>query len=273
MALLSGGGVATAMAGLAVVLVAMTLLWLVSVRLRDASIIDAFWGPGFALVTLAYLVADGRFHPRGILALSLVSLWAARLGHHLFRRNRAKGEDPRYQAWRAEHGERFVWVSLFTVFWLQAVLLWIVSAPQLGSVISATSLGLVDGIGTLVFLAGFVMEALADRQLTRFRADPVNVGRVLDSGLWRYSRHPNYFGNAVLWWGLYLVAVGGGAAWSAFGPLLMTYLLLKVSGVSLLERTLRTSKPGYQAYIDRTSAFVPWPPRSGPAPSNREDTT
>jgi len=270
--LLNGQGPAVGLAGLAVVLLAMTLLWLVSLRLRDASIVDAFWGPGFALVTVTYYVADGRFTPRGTLALILVTIWATRLGYHLLRRNRATGEDPRYQAWRAEHGDRFPWVSLFTVFWLQAVLLWIISAPQLGSVISDAPLGILDGVGSVVFLTGFTLETLADRQLSRFRADPANSGRVLDSGLWRYSRHPNYFGNSVLWWGLYIVAIGGGAAWSFFGPVLMTYLLLKVSGVALLERTLRTSKPGYQEYIDRTSAFVPWPPKTQRAPKDSGET-
>ncbi len=247
--------------GLATVVVAMTLLWLVSLRLRDASIVDPFWAPGFALVTVAYLWADGRYASRGLLALLLVSLWAARLGWHLLRRNRRSGEDPRYRAMRDRHGERFGRVSLVTVFWLQAVLLWIISAPLAGSVVSVAPLGALDLVGALVFLVGFSIEAMADLQLERFKADPESAGRVLDTGLWRYSRHPNYFGNAVLWWGLYLVAVGGGAAWSVFGPVLMTWLLLRVSGVTLLEKGLVTSRPGYADYVERTSAFVPWPPR------------
>lgn len=247
--------------GLATILLAMTLLWLLSLRLNDASIVDPFWGPGFALVTVAYVWADGRFGPRGLLALGLVSAWAVRLGFHLLKRNRKSGEDPRYRAMRDRHGARFPWVSLFTVFWLQAVLLWIVSAPLAGSVLSAGPLGALDFLGTAVFLVGFALEAVADLQLDRFRADPASAGRVLDTGLWRYSRHPNYFGNALLWWGLYIIAAGGGAYWTVFGPLLMTYLLLRVSGVTLLERSLRTSRPGYAEYADRTSAFVPWPPK------------
>lgn len=250
-----------ASAGFAVVLFAMTLLWLLSLRLQDSSIVDPFWGPGFALVTATYVVVDGRFGARGLLALVLVSAWAARLGYHLWMRNRRTGEDPRYRAMRDRHGARFGWVSLFTVFWLQAVLLWIISAPLAGSVLSVAPLGILDLAGTLTFLIGFMLEAVADRQLDRFRADSTNKGRVLDTGLWRYSRHPNYFGNAVLWWGLYLVAMGGGAYWTIFGPALMTYLLLRVSGVTLLERSLRTSRPGYAEYIERTSAFVPWPPK------------
>jgi steroid 5-alpha reductase family enzyme len=250
-----------ALVGLGTVLLAMTLLWLVSLRLRDASIVDPFWAPGFSLVTVAYLLADDRFAPRGLLALVLVSLWAARLGIYLLRRNLRSGEDPRYRAMRDRHGHRFGRVSLFTVFWLQAVLLWIISAPLLGSVVSDAPLGAWDALGTALFLVGFLFEALADLQLNRFKADPANAGRVLDTGLWRYSRHPNYFGNAALWWGLYLVAVGGGAWWAAFGPLLMTFLLLRVSGVTLLEKGLVRSRSGYREYVERTSAFVPWPPR------------
>lgn len=247
--------------GLATILFAMTLLWLLSLRLEDASIVDPFWGPGFALVTVTYVLLDGRFGLRGLLALVLISAWAARLGFHLVKRNRRSGEDPRYRAMRNRHGARFRWVSLFTVFWLQAALLWVISAPLVGAVRSIAPLGAWDFVGTLVFVVGFALEAIADRQLDRFRADPASTGRVLGSGLWRYSRHPNYFGNAVLWWGLYILAVGGGAYWSFFGPALMTYLLLRVSGVTLLEEGLLTSRPGYAEYVERTSAFVPWPPK------------
>jgi steroid 5-alpha reductase family enzyme len=251
----------TAAAGLAVVMVALTVLWLLSLRLRDASIVDPFWGPGFLLVGLTYLLADGRIGPRGVLATLLIAAWAVRLGVHLLRRNRATGEDRRYGAMRERHGKRFRWVSLFTVFWLQGVILWIVSMPLLGSVASGSPLGALDVVGALIALSGLTIEAVADRQLRTFRAEPSNSGRVLDTGLWRYSRHPNYFGNAVLWWGIYLIALAGGAWWSAFAPALMTFLLLRVSGVTLLERGLRASRPGYSSYVARTSAFVPWPPK------------
>jgi steroid 5-alpha reductase family enzyme len=164
----------------------------------------------------------------------------------------------------ASIADRFAQVSLFTVFWLQAGILWIVSLPVLGAVAGSAALGPWDLAGALIFLTGFVTEGVADAQLRRFRADPANRGRTLDTGLWRYSRHPNYFGDAVLWWGLWLIAVGGGAWWSAAGPLLMTFLLVKVSGVALLERSLLGSRPGYDDYVKRTSAFVPWPPRKEP---------
>lgn len=216
------------------------------------------------MVTLAYLAASPQVTPRGVLAAGLVALWAARLGLHLLARNRAHGEDARYAAMRARHGDRFGVVSLFTVFWLQAGILWVVSLPLLGAVVGRAPLGAWDLAGSLLFLAGFVMEAVADAQLRRFRGEPSNRGRVLDSGLWRYSRHPNYFGDAVLWWGLWLVAVGGGAWWSVVGPVLMIFLLVKVSGVALLERSLMESRPGYADYARRTSAFVPWPRRNDP---------
>lgn len=250
-----------ALTGLAVVALAMTLLWLLSLPLKDASIVDPFWAPGFLLVTAVYAWGAGATTARAWLVLALVALWAVRLGSHLLRRNLRSGEDPRYASMRKEHGDRFWWVSLFIVFWLQAVLLWIISAPLLVAVTSPEPLGPWAVTGTLVFLLGWGMEALADRQLRAFKADPANRGKVLDRGLWRYSRHPNYFGNAVLWWGLWLVAVGAGGAWTVFGPVIMTFLLLKVSGVALLEKDISERRPGYQEYVRRTSAFVPLPPR------------
>jgi len=146
------------------------------------------------------------------------------------------------------------------VFWLQAVLLWLVSMPLLAAVVSTRPLGPWDWLGGIVALVGLTLEAVADAQLSRFKKDPASKGRVLDTGLWRFSRHPNYFGDAVFWWGLGLVALGGGAWWSLVGPVVMTVLLLKVSGVTLLEEGLRRSRPGYEEYVRRTSAFVPWFP-------------
>jgi steroid 5-alpha reductase family enzyme len=252
---------AVSLTGLVTVMAAMSLLWLISLRLRDASIVDPFWPWGFVLVGAAYAVARGGPGSKAILLLALLIAWALRLGLHLLRRNRAHGEDPRYAAMRRRHGPAFGRLSLFTVFWLQGVILWLVSAPVLGVVLGAEGWGWWDAAGFLMALAGAAVEAVADGQLRRFRRDPDNQGRVLDTGLWRYSRHPNYFGDAVLWWGIYLVAVGAGAAWTIFGPLLMTVLLLRISGVSLLERGLRQTRPGYEDYVRRTPAFVPWPPR------------
>ncbi|MDX1493779.1 MAG: DUF1295 domain-containing protein [Longimicrobiales bacterium] len=249
-----------ALPGLAVALVAFTLLWGLSVKLRDASIVDPFWGPGFLLVAVTYFLVDGSDGTRGRIVVLLVSFWAVRLGYHLLVRNRKEGEDKRYRQMREARGDAFWWQSLFTIFWLQAVLLWIISAPLLGSIVSDAPLNLWDVAGALFFAVGLSFEAVADSQLARFKAHPANEGKVLDTGLWRYSRHPNYFGEAVLWWGFYLFAVGGGAYWTVVGPILITFLLLKVSGVTMLEENLKSSKPGYEEYVRKTNAFVPWPP-------------
>ena len=251
-----------AASGLCVVLGSMTLLWLVSLRLKDASIVDPFWGPGFAIAAMTYYLVDGRYPNRGTLVLCLVTLWAARLGYHLYVRNRREGEDPRYAAMRTAGGRLFPLISLFTIFWFQAFLLWVISSPILGSIASQAPLGFFDVFGTIVFLGGLIIESVADNQLALFRVAPANKGHVLDTGLWHYSRHPNYFGEAVLWWGLYLIAVGAEAYWTIVGPALITFLLLRFSGVPMLEDGLRASRPGYSEYIKRTSSFVPWPPKN-----------
>ena len=286
---------------LAALAVGAVALWLVSLARRDASVADPAWAPAFLLVgVVSALAADAARDrtataieaaaraasggdpgvplagasgvyaeaaadpgPRGALVLACVAVWAARLGRHLLRRNLAHGEDPRYVAMRAAHGPRFPWVSLFTVFLLQAGLAWAVSLPVQAAVASRGSLGPLDYVAAALFAAGFLCEAVADVQLARFRADPASRGAVLDTGLWRYSRHPNYFGNAVLWWGLGLFAVAAGAWPALVGPAIMTVLLLKVSGVALLEKDIGARRPDYAAHIRRTSAFVPWFPRRG----------
>ena len=251
-----------AASGFFVVLGSMTLLWLISLRLKDASIVDPFWGPGFAIASITYYLVDGRYPDRGTLVLGLVTLWAARLGYHLYVRNRREGEDPRYAAMRKARGKQFPLISLFTIFWFQAFLLWVISLPILGSIASQEPLGFFDILGMVVFLIGLTIESIADNQLALFRAVPANKGHVLDTGLWRYSRHPNYFGEAVLWWGLYLIAVSAAAYWAIVGPILITFLLLRFSGVPMLEEGLSASRPGYSEYIKRTSSFLPWPPKS-----------
>ena len=251
-----------AASGFFVVLGSMTLLWLISLRLKDASIVDPFWGPGFAIASITYYLVDGRYPDRGTLVLGLVTLWAARLGYHLYVRNRREGEDPRYAAMRKARGKQFPLISLFTIFWFQAFLLWVISLPILGSIASQAPLGFFDILGMVVFLIGLTIESIADNQLALFRAVPAYKSHVLDTGLWRYSRHPNYFGEAVLWWGLYLIAVSAAAYWAIVGPILITFLLLRFSGVPMLEEGLSVSRPGYSEYIKRTSSFLPWPPKS-----------
>jgi steroid 5-alpha reductase family enzyme len=247
----------------------MSVIWLISVRLRNASIVDIFWGAGFVAGAWIYLgLADART-ARGWLVVGLVTLWGLRLSIHLLVRNLGKGEDYRYRAMRQRHGRRFWWVSFVTVYLLQGVIMWIVGLPLFVATRSATpnslnsnSLTQVDFLGAAIFFAGLLFETLGDWQLTRFKADPANRGRLLTSGLWRYTRHPNYFGDALVWWGLALIALATpGTAWVLISPVLMTFLLMKVSGVSLLEQRMRESKPEFAEYMDRTSSFVPWFPR------------
>jgi len=242
---------------------AMLVLWLLSLRLRDVSIVDPWWGPGFVLLAALAAGLTDSTSPRRFLLAAMTALWGLRLGWHLLRRKVGHPEDFRYAAMRAHHGERFGIVSLFTVFLLQGALMWFISLPvQLGIVATEPAdLGPLDALGVLVWLVGLAFETTGDRQLARFKADPANRGRILDTGLWRYTRHPNYFGDAVVWWGLWLVAASTPAARPAIlAPLLMTFLLVRVSGVALLEQTLR-QRPGYEEYVRRTSAFLPRPPR------------
>jgi steroid 5-alpha reductase family enzyme len=246
---------------LAVVTTAAILVWLLSLALRDASIADLFWGPGIGLIGWSNAALTGNWSWRPVLVNVLVTIWALRLALHLFARHR--GEDSRYRALRDTWGPRFPLASLWVVFLLQAVLAWIVSWPvQAVHVGPGSAFGPVDALGVSLWLAGLVMESVADAQLARFRRDPRNANGVMDKGLWRYSRHPNYFGDCVAWWGIGVIALGQGTWWTLAGPVVMTVLLVRVSGVALLESTIATRRPAYREYIRTTSAFVPWPPRT-----------
>ncbi|TFH28636.1 MAG: DUF1295 domain-containing protein [Myxococcales bacterium] len=248
----------------ALVLGLMTLLWLISVYLRDVSIVDPWWSMSFLLVQ-AHTVARTGLTPAKTLLLCLVAVWALRLWLHLLWRDRGKPEDPRYASFRQRYGpDRYWWVSFFQVFVLQGVLVVFISSPlQLAAVAGAPDpVTATDLAGLLIFAFGFLFEAVADWQLQSFRRDPGNRGKVLDSGLWRWSRHPNYFGEAVLWWGFWLFAADQPLGWATvLAPTLMTFLLLRVSGVTMLDTHLTRSKPGYREYLRRTSAFVPRRPR------------
>jgi steroid 5-alpha reductase family enzyme len=242
----------------------MMALWLVSVTLQDASIVDIFWGPGFGVAALTYFTLSEGWEGRKLLMLALTLIWGLRLGLHLYRRNHGKGEDYRYRQFRQHYGpQRYWWVSFFQVFLLQGALMWVISAPLLAAQFSRApnTLTLLDALGTLVWLIGFGFETIGDWQLAQFKANPANRGRVLNTGLWRYTRHPNYFGDACVWWGLWLIACSVPWGWlTAFAPALMTFLLVRVSGVALLEKNLG-QRPGYREYVESTSAFVPWPPK------------
>lgn len=261
--------------GSAVAIVSLMLAtWGVSLAVRDASIVDIAWGAGFVLVAWVARWLGGSDAPHAWLLPVLATVWGARLALHLARRNLGKGEDFRYVRMREKHGDRFALVSLGTVFGVQGALMWVVSLPlQLGQRPSDRGVGVLAALGVVAWAVGLWFEAVGDWQLARFRRDPANAGRVLDTGLWAWTRHPNYFGDACVWWGLALVAADAGGAWlGLLGALVMNVLLVRVSGAALLERSLRRSKPGWADYAARTSGFIPRPPRrSAPARSARSD--
>jgi steroid 5-alpha reductase family enzyme len=236
--------------------------WLLSLPLRNVSLVDSLWSLKFLLCALLYVAAQPAAGARARLMLLLVALWALRLAVHITWRNRGHGEDRRYQAIRRNNQPGFAWKSLYIVFGLQAVLAWVISLPLLAAATAAAPLGLLDAAGTALWVLGMVFEAGGDWQLARFKADPGNAGRVMDRGLWRFTRHPNYFGDFCIWWGFFALALAGGGWWSLPGPLLMSVLLLKVSGVTLLEQDIGTRRPAYAEYIRRTAAFFPRPPRA-----------
>ena len=241
-------------------------LWAVSVFLKDASIIDIFWGPGFGLIALVTFLSSDAKGPLTLLLMGLTLLWSIRLGFYLCTRWLAhdRREDARYASMRRRAGEGFALRSLITVFAFQGVLMWIISLPlQFGiSLGGDTQLGFLTWVGCLLFACGFLLEALADTQLSHFKNNPENRGKILQSGVWAWSRHPNYFGNACLWWGLYIIAAQAPyTLWTIISPALMTFLLLRVSGVALLERRLLRSKPHYLEYQKKVSGFVPLPPK------------
>lgn len=247
-----------------VILGLMTAIWILSLFLRNSSIVDIFWGMGFVVAGWVFfaLTPDG-FPARKWLISILVTIWGLRLSLYILWRNWGKGEDFRYREWREEAGKKWWWWSFFKVFLLQGVLMWIISAPLLGAQISPTParLTILDFIAILVWGVGFFFEAVGDWQLARFKADPANKGKLLTTGVWRYTRHPNYFGDAAQWWGYYLIAAASGGFWTVFSPVIMTFLLVRVSGVALLEKSLKEAKPGYKEYVEATSAFIPWFPR------------
>ena len=233
--------------------------WLASLKLKDASIVDRLWGLNFVLLALIYLLCTNTLVARHYLILALVTVWGIRLFHHIHTRNRGYAEDYRYQKMRRQHGKHFWWYSFFSVFFLQGTLSWLISAPIFWIFAHTnTSLSYIDSLAFLVWCLGFYFEAVGDLQLKKFKADPKNKGQLLTQGLWSLCRHPNYFGDALQWWALFLFALGVPGGWqSCFGPLIMSIFLRYISGVTLLEKNLRHSKPDYAAYIANTPAFIP----------------
>lgn len=238
----------------------MTAVWLASLRLRDASIVDRVWGLGFLLLVLQSVLQTESVTTRGWLVAAFVALWGLRLSLYIHLRNRGKAEDPRYQDMRRRHGQAFWWKSFFIVFLLQGVLMWLISAPLVAVQRFSQSEfpTWLDGLGISVWLVGFVFESVGDYQLSRFKENPANRGKVCRVGLWDYTRHPNYFGEILVWWGFWILCLNVSYGWcTVFSPALVTWLLLKVSGVTLLEGHLKSTKPGYQAYLDEVPALIP----------------
>lgn len=247
-----------------IILVLVTLLWIWSVIIKNVSIVDIFWGLGFVVVNALYVFMTGDLNTRKIVILTLVSIWGLRLTIYLAMRNIGKGEDFRYQEFRRQYGpKRYWWFSFFQVFLLQGALIMIVSLPLLGVSSSSSSgeLGVLDYIGILVWLIGFTFEAGGDFQLARFKRNIENKGKVLDTGFWRYTRHPNYFGDSAVWWAYAIFSIAAGGYWHIVGSIVMTLLIIKISGVTLLEKTLKDTKPQYRDYIQKTNSFFPWFPK------------
>jgi len=249
---------------LIVIMVMMTTLWIFSIILRNVSIVDLFWGFGFVLSAGFYFLNTEGSLTRKIILMSLVTIWGLRLSGYLVWRNNGKGEDFRYREFRKKYGEdRYWWISFFQTFLLQGVLMWLISAPLLGAQFygQTKALNIFDLIGIIFWIIGILFEAGGDFQLSAFKAKPENRGKILDKGFWRYTRHPNYFGDSAVWWGYGFICLAAGSYLPVLGTLAMTLLIIKVSGVVLLEKSLKEHKPQYQEYIRRTSAFIPWFPR------------
>lgn len=250
--------------GIGLLMAMLTGLWLVSLVIKDASIIDIFWGFGFVIIAWFYTFQNDLdiIGLREKILLGMITIWGLRLTIYLAMRNLGKGEDYRYAQWRKDNGKKWWWLSFIRVFALQGFLLWIISATYLPSFSINAEMGILEYVGVLLWSVGLFFEAVGDYQLSQFKKDPTNKGKVLNTGVWRYTRHPNYFGDATIWWGFFLFALAHPQGWMfVFCPIVMTFFLLKVSGVAMLEVKLKKSKPQYAEYIRTTSSFIPMPPK------------
>jgi steroid 5-alpha reductase family enzyme len=253
-----------ALGGLALIAALALLTWIASLVQRDVSLVDRMWSLMIAGPAVVYALQTSWTSPRAIATLALVVAWGARLAAYITWRNWGHGEDRRYQEIRARNQPRFAFKSLYLIFTLQMLLAWIVSAAPLAALVGEHAFGALDVVGIAVALVGFLFEAIGDAQMAAFKADPSHKGQVMDRGLWRFTRHPNYFGETCFWWGLWFIALAAGGAaatWTVLSPLLMTWLLLKVSGVALLEKDIAGRRPAYRDYVARTNAFIPGPRR------------
>jgi steroid 5-alpha reductase family enzyme len=238
--------------------------WLLSLAYKNVTLVDSLWGLGFVLIAwISFGLTEG-YSGRKVLLVVLTSVWGLRLSGHLSWRNWGKGEDPRYGGWRRASGNRFWIISLFKIFLLQALFLWVIAlAIQYGQVSARPAyFTRLDFLGFIIWLIGLIFESVSDWQLARFKADPANKGQVMDQGLWAYSRHPNYFGECLIWWGIFLIALSTpNSWWTIISPLIITAVLLKMTGIPLMEKAIVDTRPGYRDYIRRTPAFFPWFPK------------
>ena len=257
---MTGSTLSPWLATLPALLVLGVAAWAIATARRNAGLVDIFWSLFLLLAaTVAFLQSPAAL--RGWLTMALASAWALRLAGYLAMRNWNAPEDRRYQAIRARNEPGFAWKSLYLVFGLQAVLAWLVSAPLVAAISQPGAVGILGWVGAGLAAFGIAYETAADWQLARFKSRAGSAGRVLDTGLWRYSRHPNYFGEFCVWWGFFLLAADGGGWWTVFSPLLMSLLLLRISGVTLLERDIGERRPAYRDYVRRTRTFFPGPPK------------
>ena len=254
----------TYLLALALILGIGVVAWAVSVAIRNVAFVDSLWSLFFLVAALVFATAAWPLSARGLLVTVLVAIWALRLSTYITARNWGEPEDYRYQKIRANNEPGFAFKSLYIVFGLQGVLAWFVAMPLVPAIMNPGEIGVLEMVAAALWLTGFVFEAGGDYQLAKFKREPSNRGRVLNTGLWRFTRHPNYFGDFCVWWAFYLFAVAAGGWWTVLSPILMSLLLLKVSGVALLEKTISKRRPEYADYIRRTNAFFPGVPK-GPA--------
>lgn len=255
---------ATFLHGLGFIIGTLTGLWLVSLLLKDSSIIDIFWGFGFVLLSnfYAWLFDWSALTTRNTVFLALVAIWGLRLTIYLGMRNIGKGEDYRYQEWRAQYGKNYWWVSYLRVYVLQGWMLWLIAGVFVPVLLSGATMGIAEYIGIALWAIGLTFESIGDAQMMRFKSNPANKGKVMNTGLWKYTRHPNYFGDALVWWGFWCFALAHpqGLLY-IFCPAFMTFMLMKISGAAKLEVGLKKTKPAYKEYIESTSGFIPWFPK------------
>lgn len=246
----------------AAVFLFMTCVFVLALFKKDNSVVDVAWGIGFILVALLTFFIDPIFTLRSVLITGLVIVWGTRLAVHIYLRNRGKGEDFRYAKWRKDWGKTFIWRSYFQIFMLQGLLLLIISYPIiLVNQSEADGIKALDVAGMAVWMIGLLFEAIGDYQLRAFKKNPENRGKIMSSGLWKYTRHPNYFGEVSCWWGIFLIALSVERGWTGvISPLAITFLLLRVSGITMLEKKYEGNQE-YEAYARKTSPFFPWFPK------------